>query len=185
MGVAEGFDLKAACSLSPPFFVRKLPKAGSWGSLGEEPQAVRAERIAREVFAPDEENAVSLWCVETALDFERISLALNANRMDGPIQDLYLVAIAPRELGDIKVPHTGGETDCWWANRLHFNALIKNPEQSLTLAWQLVATKRQRIKLNKTQMKHIVDKSKKADCKAVNKDSVGCDCEVTSRLDVM
>jgi hypothetical protein len=175
--MGERFALKFPKDVALPFLIRVLPRAGSWGLVEDKEEAVdvRVARIAQEVFAPDAEGAVSMWQIETPLDFRRVSFAYNAHRKH-PLNDLYVVAITKEELAGLPVNCTDGGTDCLWANRLHRNVHIEN--QSETLAGRLVAAKRDKIKLTKVDMKEAQDESTRDGCHSNKANSPGCVCEV-------
>lgn len=160
--------------MSPPCYVRKVDRAGHWGT-DEEDRSIRVKRIIEKVF-PCENGLLSVYLVNNADDLLHVAVAFNANRSQ-TAEEIRFIAIGRDELPNNPVVATSGDTACLLANRLHRDVRVDNPS---TLE-QLVATLLERHRQPKKYSKKVMTEAKRcaeADgCHAVKPNSTLCVCE--------
>jgi len=171
--MSDGSSLTEKFGTSPPFFVRKVDRKGHWGD---------ATRIIEHVFPVDNDGTISVYLVATAEELTRIAVALNANRVaTNPRgaslrEPVFFVAIRKDEFGEIELQQIDGLTDCTFAKKKHYGALVPRgtEDKRKRLVNLLLNEGRQPSKLTKSVVGQAVNQAEADGCYAVVPDSNGC-----------
>ncbi len=107
---------------SPPYYVRRLNRPGDWNhEVLCFPEQLQQAAIS--IFKPDDQNEVSLFCIEREDDLDTVAMAIASGRKSIR-QEVILLPIMEDELGDVELRREKGATGCKRADDLHYNALI-------------------------------------------------------------
>lgn len=166
--VEESFSIRLAWGIGPPCFVRKVDRSGHWRD---------AATIQDKVFRPEpDDNTISVYRVNSAVDLARVAIALNANR-SSKTEPIFLVAISAGELAGLCLRQNEGETLCQWANHLHYDVLVTDPTQTAVLARRLFDAKRELRKFLKKEFQAAIEYTSAGGWYAADPDSRSCVCE--------
>ncbi|RIK84170.1 MAG: hypothetical protein DCC68_01930 [Planctomycetota bacterium] len=164
--IQESFSIDAAWGISGPCYVRKVDRRSHWTD--------GAKSIRERVFSADpDEHGVSVYRVQSPEELARIAVALNAKR-GSRTEDIFLVAIAVAEVGDIHVEQTDGDTTCEWANSVHHDLLAEREEQIDVMINRMLSLSRAVKKFTRSAMRIAVQSAVCDGCLAAVDNSSSC-----------
>jgi hypothetical protein len=160
-----------------PVYIRKIDKKSHW-----EPENVfsleeRVQRVAEKVFPPGEKTEeYSIWLVNSNINFYGIVADLSANRNE-KYQTLDFICITDQDLQECGIiPNPTDGKNCLLVKYLHYDIKL-DQQQSQLLCERLIEKSVVPIRCLKKITKSILDYQDQKGCKAIQKDSNGCECE--------
>lgn len=163
--------------VEPPVYIRKIDKQSHWKPENVSSLEERVRRVAEKVFTPGEKTEeYSIWLVNSNIDFCGIVADLSANR--SPMyQILDFICITDQDLQECGIiPNQTDGKNCLLVKHLHYDMKL-DQQQAQLLCQKLIGKSVVPIRCPKKRTQSILEYQSQKGCKAIQKDSNGCECE--------
>lgn len=172
----DPFEIYENWNLEPPYFLRKVDAKWHWYGKTDDHEE-RVKTILAKAFAPDENNCISIYQVQTSDELRRVVVGLDANRGEGYAgKEIIFVAIASEELQTFTLRNTLGLTNCRKANTLHRDILVTNSDSLRELIEAMLTADRQTRRFAKKILRPAREQGKQEFCSVFDK-SWACACD--------
>jgi hypothetical protein len=163
--------------VEPPVYIRKMDKKSHWDPENVSSPEERVRRVAEKVFTPREKTEeYSIWLVNSNIDFCGIVADLSANR-NPMYQILDFICITKQDLQECKIiPNSTDGKNCLFVKHLHYDIKL-DQQQAQLLCQRLIEKGVVPIRCPQKSTRSILDYQAQKGCKAIKKDSDGCECE--------
>jgi len=127
------------------------------------------------MFGDDKESKISFYRADSIIELAQMAIGLNSNR--GSLKEqIDFVPFSEEELTGLELVQTLGETNCYAANKLHFDVVAKI--QSLSdLCKVAMQNNRMAVRLSRNWLEKKLDEPRLSNCYAITKIADKCTCD--------
>ena len=166
--------LRGLTGIEGPVFIRKLTRKSHWGDTNTE-QESRLSFALSNMFCDNEGSKFSFYRAESVIELAQMAIGLNSNR--GSLKEqIDFVPFSEEELSGLELVQTPGETNCYAANKLHFDVVAKIQLLS-DLCKVAMQNNRMAVRLSKNWLEKKLNEPRISNCYAITKIADKCKCD--------